>query len=279
MRFERVEEFLAALPEISLPGGPVGVLLCETGYQAETSAADLARRGASALIVLGTPADRLALPDVPNVRIAEPVDGRTAPPLMNQLIDALSGRWLVWLWNGEFLFYPFCETRPLPEIVTFLAEERRPALFACAIDLYGEDLPGGADDPRDLDLSIDRTGYHAFVGETRRVDVFGALGWRFEEMIAPELQQLGRSALFRAERGVHMAPDMTFGVTEHAAISCPWHHNPTGVVASLRRTKRLFAHPNFPECRKRLTWQGTTRFDWSGAQLLDLGMMEPGQWF
>ena len=48
---------------------------------------------------------------------------------------------------------------------------------------------------------------------------------------------------------------------------------------SLRRAYRVLAHPAFAGVAGDLVWQGSTRFDWTSRQLLEMGMIEPGQWF
>jgi hypothetical protein len=39
------------------------------------------------------------------------------------------------------------------------------------------------------------------------------------------------------------------------------------------------AHPGFAKRRDSLIWHGSVPFEWSSRQLMDLGMIEPGQWF
>ena len=47
----------------------------------------------------------------------------------------------------------------------------------------------------------------------------------------------------------------------------------------LRRAYRILAHPGFTDVAGDLIWQGSTPFEWTSRQLLELGMIEPGQWF
>jgi len=44
---------------------------------------------------------------------------------MNAVITALPQRWIYCGYNGEYLYYPFCETRSIGEIIAFTTEERR----------------------------------------------------------------------------------------------------------------------------------------------------------
>ena len=72
---------------------------------------------------------------------------------------------------------------------------------------------------------------------------------------------------------------MVFEDPDYASVSCAWHHNPTTATMTLRRARRLTAHPQFAAVRDRLVWSGSERFEWTSEQLLRLGMIEPGQWF
>ena len=279
MKFDTVWAFVKARP--TLPGGVVAVLLCETRAQVAATAHRLQRQGACAILALGSEEETAGLPElsIPVVRIAERPTQRSGWTLLNALIDALSERWVLWLWNGESFVFPFGETRTLSDLTAFLSDERRRMLFTYALDLYAHDLPQGDADPEDLDLCFDRAGYHAFPREEQTLRLFGGLGWRFAEFTPKEIQQIGRASLFRAERGVWLDRNYLFSVPEYQSVQCKWHHNPTAAMMTLRRPRKIMAHPRFHEVRGKLMWHGSQRFDWTSRQLLELGMIEPGQWF
>jgi len=276
LSYPTVRAFAAAKP--ALPPGVVAILMCEAEAHAARSARHLAELGASAVIAVGA-APAVGEPGVPVIGIAERPELRTERAILNALWPALVGRWVVWLWNGEFLFFPFCETRTLSDLTNFLGDERRTSLYAYALDLYGHDMPAPAEAPEHAALQFDRIGYHAFPKEGQQLRLFGGLGWRFEELCPPELQQIGRTVLLRVAPGTALDRERLFGQTVYDSVSCPWHHNPTGAVMSLRRSRRILAHPGFAEVADRLIWEGSTRFAWQSRQLLELGMIEPGQWF
>ncbi|MEM7211411.1 MAG: hypothetical protein AAF479_05850 [Pseudomonadota bacterium] len=280
MQFDTVSAFVKARP--ALPGGVIAVLLCETRIHAQDSARRLAEQGAGAIIAIGSPvglAEGLGELPVPVISIAERPTQRTAWTHVNALIDALGDRWLLWLWNSEWFVFPFGETRTLNDLTAFLADERRKMIFTYALDLYAAELPGGDADPRGAELCFDRIGYHAFPREEKVLRLFGGLGWRFAELTPRELQQIGRTSLFRAQRGTWLDRNYLFDDPEYGSVQCKWHHNPTAAVMTLRRARRIMAHPQIHELRGKLMWQGTQRFDWTSRQLLELGMIEPGQWF
>ena len=48
--------------------------------------------------------------------------------MINRLIASVPGLWLFYCFNAEYLFFPFCETRSVGELLTFHTEERRDEL-------------------------------------------------------------------------------------------------------------------------------------------------------
>ena len=273
MKYSSLREFVRKPPR--LPAGVVAVLLCETTQCATASATRLQDQGAAAVISLGIAPD-LSL-DIPHFQIEEQLCEVNLHYQVNKLIDVLAGHWVAWTWNGEFLVYPFCESRSLSDLAGFLADERRNTLYCYALDLYADDLP--AANPDATELYFDVEGYHAFPTANQQLTVYGGLGWRFAELVPKDMHQIGRTAVFRAQKGIYLNAAMVFDDLDYASVSCPWHHSPTGAVMSFRRTRRIMAHQNFGPLRSKLQWDGSRAFAWSSRQLLEEGMIEPGQWF
>ncbi|MEM8800388.1 MAG: hypothetical protein AAGF15_09960, partial [Pseudomonadota bacterium] len=109
---------------------------------------------------------------------------------------------------------------------------------------YAPDMPAPDSDPTGLELWFDSSGYHAFPDANQDLTVYGGLGWRFQEITPNDMAQIGRTSLFRAERGIHLDPNLTFLEPDYRAVSCQWHHNPTGALMTLRRARRVLAHPD-----------------------------------
>mgnify|MGYP003649918718 CR=1 FL=1 len=57
---------------------------------------------------------------------------------VNAVIEAAPGQWLYVCYNAEYLFYPFCETRTVGEMLAFHTEERRDAMLTYVVDLYAD---------------------------------------------------------------------------------------------------------------------------------------------
>ena len=136
---------------------------------------------------------------------------------------------------------------------------------------------------------LDKSGYYALGRpdpannnwpRERQLDFFGGLRWRFEEHVPPTRRKIDRIALFRAKPDLKLRPDFTFSDEEMNTYACPWHHNITTAVASRSAPPRR-CDPTPGRCLISGPSTGTIRFpfDWHSQQLMDLGLMEPGQWF
>ena len=279
----------------ALAKGPVGIILAEDGVELEGTVRHHVGLGFPVLLVLGAAA--LDLPDnlagEAKVQIHRIGFDLHRPDAMihalNPIIEAMAtGVWGYYCFNAEYLFYPFCETRSIGELLVFHGEERRSAMLSYVIDLYAEDLHSHRNGV-DADAALfDRSGYYALARldpdnhnhpKERQLDFFGGLRWRFEEHIPKARRRIDRIALFRAKPGLKLRANHTFNDEEYNTYSCPWHHNLTCAIASFRVAKALKFNPGSTYDIDRFAWSNSARFDWSSQQLMDLGLMEPGQWF
>ena len=215
-----------------------------------------------------------------------PVDSAVIDAV-NQVAGAVPGAWVYYCYNSEYLFYPFCESRTVGEMLAFHAEERREAMLTYIVDLYAGDLERHPGAVSLEEACLDRSGYYALARidpETgtpreRQLNFFGGLRWRFEEHIPKTRRRIDRVALFRAQPGVRLLPDHTFSAPEYNTFACPWHHNLTAAICSFRTAKALKRNPGSTFDIPTFRWHNSTPFEWHSRQLLDLGLMEPGQWF
>ncbi|MEM1386460.1 MAG: hypothetical protein AAGG54_02545 [Pseudomonadota bacterium] len=205
---------------------------------------------------------------------------------INAVTAAAPGIWLYYCFNAEYLFYPFCETRSVGELLGFHAEERRDALLTYVVDLYAADLDAYPNAVCPGEAYLDRSGYYALArhGEDgkpkeRQLDFFGGLRWRFEEHVAPPSRKIDRIGLFRAKPGLTWRRNHTFSDEEYNTYACPWHHNITAAICSFRTAKALKSNAGSTYEIQNFRWHNSTPFEWQSKQLLDLGLMEPGQWF
>jgi hypothetical protein len=173
-------------------------------------------------------------------------------------------------------------------MLAFHTEERRAALISYVIDLYAGDLTAYPNAVSLETAHIDKSGYYALAREDaangwaqreRQMDFYGGLRWRFEEYVPWTRRKIDRIALFRAKPGLTLRDDFTLSDEEMNTYACPWHNNLTTVIASFRTAKALRANAGSRFAINTYLWGNSVPFEWQSQQLMDLGLMEPGQWF
>lgn len=288
MEFKSLEDLTARAKDLG--AGPVLVILCEDEAEIDRTIRHHIAAG-FANIVLAVPPG-VALPaDLPPqthpMRLASrPADMATT--CVNALIAGRpDGAWTAWVYNAEFLFTAFAETRSAGEAMTFCTEERRDAILTFVIDLYA-DTSGPASNAVDCSAPwMDEAGYFALArwdklegaARERQLDFYGGLRWRFEEHVPWERRRIDRVSMFRVRKGLKLLPDHTVSDAEMCTYTAPWHHSMTSCVASFRAAKALATNPGSRSVVTAFRWNGSVRFEWRAQQLMDLGLMEPGQWF
>jgi hypothetical protein len=270
--------------------GPVAIIMAEDEVEVESTLRHHLDIGFRSIMLLANPEIALSktIEDKINRIDFETYQRDAMQNAVNQVIDAVPGAWLYYGYNTEYLFHPFCETRNIRELLAFHTEERRDAVLSYVIDLYADDLN---QHPSAVSLDhamLDRSGYYALGRpdasnhnhpRERQLDFFGGLRWRFEEHIPVARRKIDRIALFRAKPGLRLRPDFTFNDEEYNTFACPWHHNITTAVVSFRTAKALKSNPGSRYDIHDFKWHNSTKFQWHSQQLMDLGLMEPGQWF
>ncbi len=271
-------------PAVTRAKGPVAFIIVEDAVEVESTIDHHQNIGFRTLILATPPGLGLDRDDV--VRFDHPTrEESTTETLVTAIASALPrGTWLYYGYNAEYLFYPMSETRSVGEMLAFHAEERRSAMLTYVVDLYTEAFVADALAP--ADAMIDRTGYYALARTTpdgepldRQIDVYGGLKWRFEEHVPEARRRIDRISLVQTAPGLRLRADHTWSDEELNTYACPWHNNLTAAVASFRTAKALATNPSSRDAIQSLAWHNSTRFDWSSQQLMDLGLMEPGQWF
>lgn len=289
MHFTDLTRFLATGTQ-NLADGPVALIFAEDRVAIEATVSHHLGLG-FASVLLFMPADFNLDPETAKKVVRVDLD-TAAEDALESTVTAVSnkmpGRWLFYCYNAEFLFFPFCETRNIVEMIRFHEQERRSAMLSYVVDLYAEDL-GKYPNAVNLDQAyIDKVGYYALTREDpeknyapkeRQLNFFGGLRWRFEEHVDYERRKIDRIALFQAKRGLTLAADYTFNDQEYNTYACPWHNNLTTVTASFRTAKALKHNPGSNQAIQSFMWRNSTEFQWSSRHLMDLGLMEPGQWF
>jgi hypothetical protein len=287
MQFETLAAFLQSGPTF-LAKGPVSVIYDEDGFALTESIAHALRIGFKSVVVISPFGPSVGDdPRVHTVRHEFRVEGFQVS--LNGIISVAPPKtWLHAAFNGEFLWYPFLETRSVGELCTFHAEERRSAFFTMVIDAYCDADLASATTVSEDDVWFDGTGYFALarhdpknplVTFDRQSDLYGGLRWRMEELVPWERRRIDRITLFQTAKGLTMRPDHTLSEAELNTVSCPWHHNITLALISFRTAKALKTNGTTRERVPPFRGGTSVRFEGSSEQLLRLGMIDPGQWF
>lgn len=288
MRFDNLKSFLRAEPA-ALAKGPVALIFIEDEVEIASTLRHHIDCGFRKVIAFA-PA-HIEIPDefadeVSTVSLDFGRQNALFETVNSVIAAATSGVWLYYCYNAEYLFFPFCEHRTVGELVSFVTEERRDAVMTYVVDLYAGDLQAH---PSAVDLKnahLDRSGYYALSRTDRwnnalerQMDFFGGLRWRFEEHIPANRRRIDRISLFRAQNGLTFRPDFTLSEPEMNTYQCPWHNNTSSAICSFRTAKALKRNPGSTYDISTFTWYNSVPFTWHSQQLLDLGLMEPGQWF
>ncbi|WP_298915009.1 hypothetical protein [uncultured Roseobacter sp.] len=274
----------------TLTRGPVALIFVEDDVEVATTLRHHLQIGFATVIAFMP--EKFDLPDDLD-RLVHRIDyDATAENAVEEAVSRLAalatGQWMFYCYNAEYLFFPFCETRSIGELLAFHSEERRDAMLTYVIDLYSDDLSHHPDAVSLDRAHLDRSGYYALARKDaqrnydpkdRQLDFYGGLRWRFEEHIPHARRKIDRIAIFRAKPGLALREDHTFSDEEYNTYACPWHHNITATICSFRTAKALKSNPGSTHEIPTFKWHNSAPFEWHSRQLLDLGLMEPGQWF
>lgn len=286
--FVSLKEYIGKKPK-DIAKGPLAIILIEDDVAVAETLIHHQKLGFQHILALSP--EPIILPEecagkVTNLqwqtrRPAAHVDAVNA---LNRAVPA--GVWLYYCFNAEFLFFPFSEYRSVGDMLAFHVEERRAAMLSYVIDLYSADLAKHSNAVSFDDAMFDYTGYYALARpdemgqpKERQLNFFGGLRWRFEQHLAPERRRIDRISLFRAEKEAQISADHRFNIEEYNTYACPWHNNLTAAIASFRVAKALVLNPGSRDETSSFVWRNSRAFEWRAQQLMDAGLMEPGQWF
>ncbi len=289
MKYPSIEVFLQT-GKAALAKGPVALIFAEDPVEVDTTLRHHLAAGFAPVVLLAP--DGISIPEA----LAAEVHWVThdfnaaggAHMAVNRVIAAAPGVWVYYCFNGEYLFHPFCETRNIREMLAFQTEERRESILSYVVDLYADDLSRFPNAVSLENAHLDKSGYYALGRpdaanhnhpRERQLDFFGGLRWRFEEHIPAPRRKIDRIALFRAKPGLELRADFTFSDEEFNTYACQWHHNITTAIVSFRTAKALRSNAGSMFDIHDFRWHNSIPFAWHSQQLMDLGLMEPGQWF
>ena len=287
MHYPSIDAFLTN-GKAALAKGPIALIMLEDDVEVGSTIRHHLDAGFKSIVTFGV-SDIALPPDLPaNVHTVD-FDMTNQDALLrivNGVIDLAHGQWIYYGYNTEYLFFPFCEHRAIGELLSFHTEERRDAILTYVVDLYAGDLGAHPSAVSLDDAHMDKSGYYALARKDkdsnfaeRQLDFFGGLRWRFEEHVPVPRRRIDRISIFRAKPGLKLRADHTFDDQEYNTYACPWHNSITVTLCSFRTAKALKRNPVSSAEIKTFRWHNSAPFEWHSQQLLDLGLMEPGQWF
>lgn len=286
--FHKLDDFIArgARPQ---GRGPVALILTEDFYDLGGTLTHHLRLGFDHCIVISC-----ALPPVPDELRADVTmvyhdifAAGAAADVVNRCMAALDGRWVLVCYNGENLYFPFCETRSIADVTQFAAQDKRSTIPIWVIDTYPAQMPqAGHNVPPDGQF-IDARGYHGTprwnrdegCEYERQLDMFGGLKWRFRDHVPFDRRRIDRVALFQARAGLTVADDFTMSDQDYNTYQGTWHNGLTAALVSHRTAKSLSQNPASRSEITQLSWSHSVQWSGQSRKLLDLGLIEAGQWF
>jgi len=288
MDFSGLNEFITA-QGASLKKGPIAIIFVEDDVEVESTLAHHIALGFKQVLVLAPRLPDISddvLIDVTTITF-DPFQKYAVRDAINLLMPHMAGSWVFTCFNAEYLYFPFSESRSFGELVEFHTEERRDSMLTYVVDAYARDLTQAPDGVDRENAFLDKAGYYALARpdpetrhpKERQLDFFGGLKWRYEEFVPYERRKIDRIAIFKARADLKMSEDFCFSDEEYNTYACPWHNNITAALLSFRTAKALRRKPTSREAIDDFTWVNSARITWTSQQLLDLGLIEPGQWF
>ena len=268
--------------------GPVGLILVDDQIEVDSTIRHHLAAGFKKVIVFASP--HIALPAALEALVDRVDCDMSANGMLEQVVNGMiataPGLWFYYCYTAEYLFYPFSEHRSVGEMITHVSEERRDSILTYVIDLYASDLDAHPTAVSLDNAHLDKSGYYALARldrqknpAERQLDFFGGLRWRFEEHVPAPRRRIDRISLFKARQGLKIRADHTFNDPEYNTYACPWHNSLTAAICSFRTAKALKRNPGSTFEIATFHWHNSAPFDWHSQQLLDLGLIEPGQWF
>jgi hypothetical protein len=267
-----------------LNAGPIAIVYVEDDFALTATFEHLRKRGFPNIIAVGDVETitanssnhvTLCLSNVSQTTL-------TAQQCINILIPSLADRWVYRCYNAEFLIFPYCEGRTISDLTSFADEEQRNSIFSTSIDVYSDSKNTSPLEYLPQKTYLDAGGYFSMahqengVSLDRQIDVYGGLRWRFSEHFSNEERNINQSSVFKVHSELELHTASRFNDAEYNTISCPWHNNVTICTVSYRAYKKLRQErPDITD----FNWFHTQELDWSSKQLMELGFMEPGQWF
>lgn len=291
MSIYRIQQLPSVLTGLKLkPHASVAFIFCETDTLIdETIRYFLRRQFAHICLFITEPEHYRELDRVTNFKFEFEGWGNIWE-VINLAIPRLIGNWLYWGLNGEFLYYPFCESRTINDLSDFMMGERRDVLSGSVIDIYAADIGENGDGISMVSTHFDKVNYFATPSDYDEIDfeedeferikfIYGGLRWRFSQYIPEDQRRIDRVPYFQVDERLNFDENGFTTRPEFYTYKCLHHHNVTGAVMSFHMARYLRHNPITRKNIHNFVWKGSQKFSWNSSQLLRMGFIETGQWF
>lgn len=215
--FNSLDDLIAKGPRFAR-SDVVALILAEDFFQIDQTIAHHLRMGFDHCIVISRSAmhQGVRAQDAVTTVYHDVFATNAMADVVNRCLPMFDGGWVMVCYNGEFLYFPFCETRSISDVTRFVTQEKRPVIPIVVVDAYPAQMPRApydtGYDPTSGDVLIDSIGYHARPrwnmdqgrAHDRQLDMFGGLKWRFSNYVPFERRRIDRVALFQARAGLVM---------------------------------------------------------------------------
>jgi len=290
--FNSLDDLIAKGPRFAR-SDVVALILAEDFFQIDQTIAHHLRMGFDHCIVISRSAmhQGVRAQDAVTTVYHDVFATNAMADVVNRCMPMFDGGWVMVCYNGEFLYFPFCETRSISDVTRFVTQEKRPVIPIVVVDAYPAQLPRApydtGYDPTSGDVLIDSIGYHAKPrwnmdqgrAHDRQLDMFGGLKWRFSNYVPFERRRIDRVALFQARAGLVMGDDWTCSDPDYNTYQGIYHNNLRAALVSHRTAKALSQNPASRSEIEQFAWGHSVPWTGQSRQLLDLGLIEAGQWF
>ena len=162
LKFDTLSSFLR-LSKRRLAQGPIALIFVEDDIEIRSTIAHHLMRGFRSILVFvpkGIAHPDGFAPEVHSIRY-DTHDEEAVTCAIDRIILWAPDTWMYYCYNAEYLFYPFCETRSISELLAFNTQEERAAMLTYTIDLYAADLSQNPNAVCTQTSQIDSSGYYA----------------------------------------------------------------------------------------------------------------------
>jgi len=135
--FNSLDDLIAKGPRFAR-SDVVALILAEDFFQIDQTIAHHLRMGFDHCIVISRSAmhQGVRAQDAVTTVYHDVFATNAMADVVNRCMPMFDGGWVMVCYNGEFLYFPFCETRSISDVTRFVTQEKRPVIPIVVVDAY-----------------------------------------------------------------------------------------------------------------------------------------------